>query len=146
MLVLPADDPPHGARTRDLRRDRPVQAKRRSATNASKQAHLQALSGRRSTRLRLVEPIVQSTFGPRMGHGNVVKLDDEDVSRGPVYRTAPLDGRAAYAVPEPAPRLRNAKAAPFGSRIARLGNSEPERRFRASGARGPLLAERCLSL
>jgi hypothetical protein len=54
-------------RTRDLRRDRPSQAPRRLATNSSKRPYLQGFSARGSARCRMVEPIVQSTFGPRVG-------------------------------------------------------------------------------
>jgi hypothetical protein len=60
-----------GTRTRDLRRDRPSRAQRRPATNASEQPHLQALFAPTPPLLRMVEPIVQSTFGPRVGHENL---------------------------------------------------------------------------
>jgi hypothetical protein len=57
-----------GTRTRDLRRDRPSRAQRRPATNSCKWSHLQVLFALRPPRLRMVEPIVASTFGPRVGH------------------------------------------------------------------------------
>jgi hypothetical protein len=60
-----------GTRTRDLRRDRPSRAQRRPATNASEQPHLQALFAPTPPLLRMVEPIVQSTFGPRVGRENL---------------------------------------------------------------------------
>jgi hypothetical protein len=60
-----------GTRTRDLRRDRPSQAPRRLATNSSEQPHLQVFVTHQSARGRMVEPIVQSTFGPRVGHENL---------------------------------------------------------------------------
>jgi hypothetical protein len=59
-----------GTRTRDLRRDRPTRPRRRSATDVSEQAYLQVLFAVQRRPLRMVEPIVQSTFGPRVGHGN----------------------------------------------------------------------------
>jgi hypothetical protein len=57
-----------GTRTRDLRRDRPSQAPRRLATNSSVRPHLQGFLTHQSARRRMVEPIIQSTFGPRVGH------------------------------------------------------------------------------
>src|SRR5919106_1741398 len=57
-----------GTRTRDLRRDRPSRAQRPLATNSSERAHLQALFAALPPRLRIDEPIVPSTFGPRVGH------------------------------------------------------------------------------
>jgi hypothetical protein len=60
-----------GTRTRDLRRDRPSRAPRRPATDSSEQAHLQVLFFPTPHRLRMVEPIVKTTFGPRVGHGNL---------------------------------------------------------------------------
>jgi hypothetical protein len=57
-----------GTRTRDLRRDRPSRAQRRPATNSCEWSHLQVLFALRPPRLRMVEPIVASTFGPRVGH------------------------------------------------------------------------------
>src|SRR5919106_2851384 len=54
-----------GTRTRDLRRDRPSEERRRATTNASERVHLQALFVLTLPPLRMVEPIVQSTFGPR---------------------------------------------------------------------------------
>jgi hypothetical protein len=57
-----------GTRTRDLRRDRPSRAQRHPAMNASERPHLQALFIPRRTPLRMVEPIVSPTFGPRVGH------------------------------------------------------------------------------
>jgi hypothetical protein len=57
-----------GTLTRDLRRDRPSRAPRRPATNASERPHLQGFSALESGRHRMVEPIVQPTFGPRVGH------------------------------------------------------------------------------
>ena len=57
-----------GTRTRDLRRDRPGQAPRRSTTNSSERPHLQAFLTRESPRHRMVELNVRSTFGPRVGH------------------------------------------------------------------------------
>src|SRR5215207_6590913 len=60
-----------GTRTRDLRRDRPSQAPRRLATNSAEWPHLQGFLTPGSTWHRMVEPIVQSTFGPRVGHENL---------------------------------------------------------------------------
>jgi hypothetical protein len=57
-----------GTRTRDLRRDRPNQAPRRSATTSFKRPYLQGLSTPEAARCRVVESVVQSTFGPRVGH------------------------------------------------------------------------------
>jgi hypothetical protein len=57
-----------GTRTCDLRRDRPSYAPRRLATNSSERPHLQGIVTHQSARCRMVEPIVQSTFGPRLGH------------------------------------------------------------------------------
>jgi hypothetical protein len=57
-----------GTRTRDLRRDTPSRAQRRPAKNSSEWPHLQVLFALRPSRLRMVEPIVASTFGPRVGH------------------------------------------------------------------------------
>src|SRR5438876_10730248 len=64
-----------GTRTRDLRRDRPNRAPRRSSMDIAEQLHLQVLLARRLPLLRVVEPILESTFGPRMGHGIFVKRD-----------------------------------------------------------------------
>jgi hypothetical protein len=58
-----------GTRTRDLRRDRPNRAQRRSTTNVADRAHLQGFFAPRAPPLRMVEPIVQPGFGPRVGHG-----------------------------------------------------------------------------
>jgi hypothetical protein len=58
-----------GTRTRDLRRDRPRRAHRRSASSSFKQAHLQGLFASIARPLRMLEPIVSSTFGPQVGHG-----------------------------------------------------------------------------
>jgi hypothetical protein len=54
--------------TRDLRNDRPSRVQRRSAPSASERRHFQALFVSRSPPLRMVEPIVRPTFGPRVGH------------------------------------------------------------------------------
>src|SRR5438876_1904243 len=58
-----------GTRARDLRRDRPNRAPRRSSMDIAERLHLQVLLARRLPLLRVVEPILESTFGPRMGHG-----------------------------------------------------------------------------
>src|SRR5919198_3841162 len=58
-----------GTRTRDLRRDRPSRARRRRTKNSSEQSYLQALFLLPLHPLCVVEPIVASTFGPRVGHG-----------------------------------------------------------------------------
>jgi hypothetical protein len=60
-----------GTRTRDLRRDKPSQLRRRPTTIPSVRPHLQALFAPRMPALRMVEPIVRSTFGPRVGHENL---------------------------------------------------------------------------
>ena len=65
-----------GTRTRDLRRDRPSQARRRPKTNAAEQAHLQALFVPRSSAPhgwanRLID--VWATCGPR----NLVFTDND---------------------------------------------------------------------
>src|SRR6266567_6142040 len=57
-----------GTRTRDLRRDRPSRVPRHPATTVSERADLQALFALAPPPLRMVEPIVESTFGPRVGH------------------------------------------------------------------------------
>jgi len=57
-----------GTRTRDLRRDRPSRAQRRPATSSSERPLLQVLFALWSAPLRMVEPVVQSTFGPRVDH------------------------------------------------------------------------------
>src|SRR5918999_1373568 len=53
-----------GTRTRDIRRDGPSRAQRRSATDVSEHGHLQALVDLTPPSLRMVEPIVRATFGP----------------------------------------------------------------------------------
>ncbi len=58
-----------GIRTRDLRRDRQSRAQQRPVTDATERCHLQGLFSPTPPALRMVEPIVQSTFGPRVGHG-----------------------------------------------------------------------------
>ena len=58
-----------GTRTRDLRRDRPSRGHRPLATNGVERRYLQVLFTARLPRLRMVEPILESTFGPRVGHG-----------------------------------------------------------------------------
>jgi Phage integrase family len=57
-----------GTRTRDLPRDRPSPAHRRSTTNVAERPHLQVLLALGQTPLRMVEPDVRETFGPRVGH------------------------------------------------------------------------------
>jgi hypothetical protein len=57
-----------GTRTRDLRRDRPNRAQRRPATTVSERPHLQAIWLCFPPLLRMAEPIVEVTFGPRAGH------------------------------------------------------------------------------
>src|SRR5207247_8371047 len=57
-----------GLEPRDLRRDRPNRAQRRPAPNVSERPHLRALSAQKRPPLRMVEPVVESTFGPRVGH------------------------------------------------------------------------------
>src|SRR6266571_8667730 len=57
-----------GTRTRDLRRDRPNRARRRLAASSCERYHLQGFMTREPPRHRMVDPIVQSTFGPRVGH------------------------------------------------------------------------------
>ena len=57
-----------GTRTRDLRRDRPSRIQRSAATNSSEPPRLQVLIARSARPLRWVERIVQSMFGPRVGH------------------------------------------------------------------------------
>ena len=57
-----------GIRTRDLRRDRPSRARRYVETNSYQPYSLQAFSASRVTPLRMVKPIVKSTFGPRADH------------------------------------------------------------------------------
>jgi hypothetical protein len=47
---------------------RPSRAQRRPRTNTSERRHLQALFAVGLSRLRMVEPIVKPTFGPRAGH------------------------------------------------------------------------------
>jgi hypothetical protein len=60
-----------GTRTRDLRRDRPSRARRRPTTDASEHPYLQAFSRPTLHRIRMVEPILQSAFGPGAGHKNL---------------------------------------------------------------------------
>jgi hypothetical protein len=67
-----------GTRTRDLRRDRPSRAQRRLATSSSERPHLQVLFGPSSPLLRMVEPIVESTFGPRVGHETLSGVTTQD--------------------------------------------------------------------
>jgi hypothetical protein len=71
-----------GTRTRDLRRDRPSRARRRPPTSHSKRPHLQVLSGSGSRPLRMVEPIVESTFGPRVGHEILCLWTTQRAARG----------------------------------------------------------------
>ncbi len=71
-----------GTRTRDLRRDRPGRVQQRPATNSSEWPHLQVLFALSLPRVRTVEPIVPSTFGPRVGHE---VLSSVTTSRTPLW-------------------------------------------------------------
>jgi hypothetical protein len=71
-----------GTRTRDLRRDRPSRTRPRPPTSHSKRPHLQVLSGSGSRPLRMVEPIVESTFGPRVGHEILSLWTTQRAARG----------------------------------------------------------------
>jgi GNAT acetyltransferase-like protein len=70
-----------GTRARDVRRDRPSRAQRRLAANASERRHLQALFALRLAPLRMVEPILEATFGPRVGHENLSKQTPKPMPR-----------------------------------------------------------------
>jgi hypothetical protein len=72
-----------GTRTRDLRRDRPKRAWRRTSTDRSERPHLQVLSALRLPPLRMVEPIVQSTFWAMTGPRNLV-LRDNNTEHGDI--------------------------------------------------------------
>ncbi len=52
----------------DLRRDRPSQSPRRSATKPAERTQCRQLFELTPAPTRMVEPIVQATFGPRVGH------------------------------------------------------------------------------
>jgi hypothetical protein len=56
-----------GTRTRDLRRDRPTRVQRCPTTSEPEQPHLQVVFRVEAPPHRIVEPIVKSTFGPRVG-------------------------------------------------------------------------------